>query len=125
MFARMVIAVVGAVVVTTCLLLIMDSATSAFRDRNLERFFRITDILPRPDPGRPVRPEGLGRQPAVPRPDSGASDVRIDIEAPVAPAAPDPGLRRDAASDPAGSPATDSPSPTDARPAGAGAPADE
>jgi hypothetical protein len=57
MITRLLIAAVGAVIVTVGLLLAMDTVTSLFRSQSGERLFRITDILPKPPPGRPERPE--------------------------------------------------------------------
>ena len=63
MIARVVIAFVGAIIVTGSLLLAMDSLTSLFNNERGERYFRISDILERPDPGRPERPRPAARQP--------------------------------------------------------------
>jgi hypothetical protein len=85
MFSRIAIAALGALLVTGGLLLSMDALTSLFENRSGERFFRITDVLPRPDPGRPERP-GAGQR----APDTGIEEDRdpnatLPIEAPAGP----------------------------------------
>jgi hypothetical protein len=65
MLGRMVIAIVGALVITAGLFLAMDAATGLFRERDLQRYFRITDILPKPEPGRPERPGEVVRPPGT------------------------------------------------------------
>lgn len=93
MLARILIALVGAAIVTAGLLLTMDSVTSILRNQDLPRYFRISDILPKPEPGRPTRPAELGRQPAVPSTELGTPDSRIEIEVPAAqPLAPGAGI---------------------------------
>lgn len=71
MLSRIAIAAVGALLVTGGLLLSMDALTSMFENRSGERYFRITDILPKPEPDRPERP-GPGQR----QPDTGIEDVR-------------------------------------------------
>jgi len=66
MIVRVVIAITGAIIVTSSLLLGMDSLTSLFENESGERYFRITDVLPKPEPGRPQRPAAAARQPQRP-----------------------------------------------------------
>jgi hypothetical protein len=82
MIARVFIAVVGAIVVTGCLLLAMESLTTLFENERGERYFRITDILPKPDPGRPERPQAARRPPNQPAPEVLTPDAAVPIEAP-------------------------------------------
>ena len=82
MIARVVIAAVGAIVITAGLLLTMDHLISLFRDESGERFFRITDVLPKPDPGRPQRPAPASRQPALESQRLSNPDTVLTIEAP-------------------------------------------
>jgi hypothetical protein len=82
MFARVAIAVVGAAVVTVALLLTMDSLVSLFEDERGERFFRITDVLEKPPPGRPERPRDARRQPDQPQSETTIENAAVPIEAP-------------------------------------------
>jgi hypothetical protein len=93
MLLRIFIACLGAITVTVGMLLAMDAVTNVFRDRDLQRYFRITDILPKADPGRPERPEAVARPPDAPTAESPAiystpplqapADVQPEIEPPV------------------------------------------
>jgi hypothetical protein len=85
MIGRALLAVFGAIVITVGLLLAMDSVVDVFREDSGERYFRIGDILPRPDPGRPDRPAPVARQPETDLPDRSSVDVRVPTEAPDAP----------------------------------------
>jgi hypothetical protein len=82
MIARVAIAVVGAVVVTGALLLTMDTLISLFENERGERYFRITDVLEKPDPGRPERPRAARRQPNQPEAESASPNASVPIEAP-------------------------------------------
>jgi hypothetical protein len=82
MFARVAIAIVGAVVVTGSLLLVMDSLTSLWQNERGERYFRITDVLQKPDPGRPERPQAATPPPDRPADDSSNPDGPVRIETP-------------------------------------------
>ena len=82
MISRILIAAVGAIVITAGLLLTMDHLISLFREDSGERFFRITDVLPKPDPGRPERPAPASRQPALERQQLSNPDAALTIEAP-------------------------------------------
>jgi len=100
MIYRVFFAVLGAIVVTTSLLLAMEKVTSVFRERDTTKYFRITDILERPDPGRPERPASPRRLPAAPEAEVSLPAPRIPLEAPAAapsllspPRAPDRGTR--------------------------------
>jgi hypothetical protein len=83
MIARLLIAVTGAVIITAGLLLGMDTVTSLFRNQTGERYFRITDILPKAPPGRPERPPVL-RQPARVEQEIARPGTGLPIEAPAA-----------------------------------------
>jgi hypothetical protein len=93
MIARLVIAAAGAIIITATLLLGMDAVTALFRNEGGERYFRITDILPKPPPGRPERPEAQARPPSRIEPDIASPDAGVTIEAPAAPATGSPPLR--------------------------------
>lgn len=84
MITRLLIAAVGAIVVTAGLLLGMDAVTSLFRSDTGERYFRITDVLPKPPPGRPQRPETVGRSPQRVELEAASPDAELEIEAPAA-----------------------------------------
>jgi len=92
MILRLLVALVGAAIVTTGLLLGMDAVTSLFREEDGERLYRITDILPRPAPGRPERPAPAQRQPDVPEAEAevGLPGESMPVELPQGFAAPDP-----------------------------------
>ena len=92
MIFRVLIAAMGALVVTGGLLLAMDSLTSLFEDRSTERFYRITDVLPKPEPGRPERPAAAARQPAGVETEAANAETVLPIELPDIPAATAPGL---------------------------------
>lgn len=94
MILRVFLALIGAIVITSTLLLGMDTLTSMFRERDGQRYYRITDILPRPAPGRPERP-----LPPPRRPDAPLAEVEL----------PASGLPADAPTD--FEPAPDSPQP--------------
>lgn len=83
MFARVIIAAVGAIVVTGSLLLVMDSMTLLFENESGERFFRITDILEKPEPGRPIRPLPGARQPDGPESENEELNASVPLELPV------------------------------------------
>ena len=84
MIARILVAMVGAVVITSTLLLGMDAITSIFRERDTARYYRISDVQLR-QPGRPDRPEPVPQQPEVPEAGLGLPPGRITIERPTAP----------------------------------------
>jgi len=84
MIARVVIAAAGALIVTGSLLLVMDSLTSLFENERGERFFRISDILERPERGRPERPRPAARQPNQPASEGVNLNSAIPIEVPEA-----------------------------------------
>lgn len=101
MIARVAVAITGAVVVTGALLLAMDTLTSLFENERGERYFRIHDVLEKPPPGRPERPQAARRQPQQPEAETVDPDTSVPIEAPDEidiPAAPEslPGLDRPA-----------------------------
>ncbi len=52
---RLLIALVGAAVITSGMLLGMSEVTQKFRDRDTTRYFRIVDFLPAPDGRRRLR----------------------------------------------------------------------
>lgn len=81
MITRLLVAAVGAIIVTVGLLLAMDAATSLFRGQSGERYFRITDILPKLPPGRPERPRTL-RPPERVEPELTTPEPSLPIEAP-------------------------------------------
>lgn len=84
MIGRVLIAAVGALIVTAGLLLSMDAVTSLFRSQNGERFYRITDVLPKPERGRPERPAPARRQPEFERETFTGTDQEVPIEVPEA-----------------------------------------
>ena len=85
MLARIAIAAVGALIVTGGLLLSMDALTSLWDNRSGERFFRITDILPKPELGRPERPQAGQRQPDTGVDVPSDTDASLTIETPDGP----------------------------------------
>ncbi|MGD8340706.1 MAG: hypothetical protein PVH89_07975 [Gammaproteobacteria bacterium] len=87
MILRVLIAAMGAIIVTGGLLLAMDSLTSLFENRSGERYFRITDILPKPEPGRPERPPAAARQPAGLATESANPETVLPVELPEIPEA--------------------------------------
>jgi hypothetical protein len=82
MILRVFIALIGAVVITSGLLLGMDAVTSLFREEDGSRYYRITDILPRPDPGRPERPQPAARQPDAPEAELSLPDAQLRLQLP-------------------------------------------
>lgn len=82
MFARVAIAVAGALVVTGALLLTMDSLVSLFENERGERYFRIHDVLQKPEPGRPERPRAQRRPPDQPEAAVTSPDSAVPIETP-------------------------------------------
>jgi hypothetical protein len=82
MILRVFVALLGAIVVTGSLLLGMDALTSMFRERDGQRYFRITDILPRPEPGRPERPAPAARQPSAPETETVLPQNPLTIDLP-------------------------------------------
>jgi hypothetical protein len=82
MFARVAIAVAGALVVTGALLLTMDSLISLFENERGERYFRIHDVLQKPEPGRPERPRAQRRPPDQPEAPITSPDSAVPIETP-------------------------------------------
>lgn len=92
MIARVVVAITGAVIVTAVLLLGMDALTSVFRNHSAEKYFRITDVLPKPPPGRPKRPEDRAPPPSPTVPEAVNPDASVTIEAPEAPTTQSPRL---------------------------------
>jgi len=82
MITRILVALVGAVIVTAGLLFAMDRVTSLFRNHDFQRYFRINDILPKPDPGRPTRPRSLSEQPDVPGPGNFVPEFGVTVETP-------------------------------------------
>ncbi len=74
MFSRVLLAVLGAVVITIGLLLLMDDVTSRYLLRDPTSYFRITDYIPAPDRGRqlpdiPVVPETAPQRPEAEYPE--------------------------------------------------------
>lgn len=82
MIIRSLLAVLGALAITVTLLLAMDSVVSVFREDSGERYFRIGDVLARPDSGRPDRPAPVARQPETTLPEESDIDVSVTVEAP-------------------------------------------
>jgi hypothetical protein len=82
MIARVLLAVLGAIIVTGSLLLGMDTVTSIFRDRDNTRYYRISNTVPLTDPGRPERPAPAQRQPGAPQTEIDLPAGRVEIEAP-------------------------------------------
>jgi hypothetical protein len=80
MITRILLAVVGAILITAGLLFTMDSLTTVFRPDSGERFFRITDILPRLEPDRPIRPPPAERTPETTAPRYAEPEVNVAIE---------------------------------------------
>jgi len=96
MIARLSIAIAGAIVITVALLLAMRTFTTLFRDDSGERYFRITDILPKPPPGRPERPQARSRSPERFDPGIENPDATLSIQAPTVPGADRPALEEPA-----------------------------
>jgi hypothetical protein len=67
MIARILVAVVGALVITSVLFLGMDAVTSLFRERDVTRYFRVNDVTVKDRSGLPDRPRPVPRQPDTPR----------------------------------------------------------
>lgn len=88
MIFRVFVALIGAMVITGGLLLGMDKVTSIFRDQSRERYYRITDVLPTPERGRPDRPEAVRRQPGLSDPGIEVPDDEIGLSVPEALALP-------------------------------------
>lgn len=80
MIFRVVIALVGAAAITATLLLAMHSVTSVFRESDGTKYFRISDVLTRPDSGRPERPPPVARQPELPESEAELPDSRLPVE---------------------------------------------
>lgn len=66
MIARILVAIVGAVVITSTLLLSMDAVTSLFGERDGTRYYRVNDVILKDRSGRPDRPPPVARQPETP-----------------------------------------------------------
>ncbi len=94
MIVRVAIAFAGAIIVTSSLLLGMDTLTSLFDNESGERYFRITDVLPKPEPGRPQRPEAAARQPQRPEQEFVNPDTALPIVVPAAIDTQLPAVRR-------------------------------
>jgi hypothetical protein len=99
MLTRVILAAVGAVIITGGILLGMSGFVDAFRKRDAVRYFTITDILPRPERGRPERPADAQLPPERRTPAYEGERGRLTLEAPAepeigspAPAAPRPSL---------------------------------
>ena len=93
MIARLLIAAAGAIIITATLLLGMKTVTALFRNDSGERYFRITDILPKAPPGRPERPEAQSRPPARIEPGAETPDAALTIDSPAAPTVLPPTLQ--------------------------------
>ena len=63
MFLRVLIAIIGAAIITVTMLLSMSEFSRMFRERDGERFFLINDMVPRPERGRPERPPAAALPP--------------------------------------------------------------
>jgi len=87
MFLRICVALIGAVVITTGLLLGMDAVTDVFRERSSEKMYRISDVIRRDRSGRPDLPEPPTRLPALP--DAEPEPTRGPVVIGESPAAPD------------------------------------
>lgn len=123
MILRLLTALVGALVVTASLLLGMDAVTSVFRERDTGRFFRIMDVLPSQDDGRPERPAPARRQPELENPGFTADEAAGPLEPPARPvpgsdlAPPAPAIERpEVAAPETDRSAADSPAPEQAQP---------
>jgi hypothetical protein len=86
MILRVLLSLVGAVVITSSLLLGMDAVTSIFRERDTTRYYRISDVQLRSNDGRPDRPAPVPLLPETPESAVELPSSRVDIEAPTAPA---------------------------------------
>lgn len=93
MIARILIAVVGALVITSVLFLGMDAVTSLFRERDVGRYFRVNDVTLKDRSGLPDRPRPVPRQPDVPQATRELPSDRVPVDNPdlAPPAAPLPG----------------------------------
>lgn len=86
MYTRLVVASAGAALITAAILLGMSEVAQRIRQRDPTRFFQITDIIPRPERGRPTRPADAQLPPprAAPEysPEGEVSlDSRIELDA--------------------------------------------
>jgi hypothetical protein len=82
MIIRVLIALVGAGVITAAMLLGMSEFTSMFRERSGERYFLITDILTRRDSGRLPRPPAAELPPERSAIELDRDGARIDVGTP-------------------------------------------
>ena len=82
MIYRLSVALLGAIVITSGLLLGMDKVTAVFRSQSGERYFRITDVLPRAERGRPDRPSAPAQQPGLGEPGFEVFENEIPLEEP-------------------------------------------
>lgn len=80
MILRLLIAIIGAGLVTVTMLYGMSEFTAMFRQRGTDKFFLITDILPRPDPGRPARPPAAALPPARTSVEYAPGEIGIQVE---------------------------------------------
>ena len=87
MASRLLIALLGALVITTTLLLGMDYVTTILREHSGPRMYRISDVIMRDRSGRPDMPEPPTPLPALPDTSrEPAVDPGIVGQAPSAPA---------------------------------------
>jgi hypothetical protein len=80
MIARLFIAIVGAAVITAAILLGMSGFATAYKNRGGDKLYLITNILPRPERGRPERPPDAALPPGRTRADFEAGDTRLRVE---------------------------------------------
>ena len=92
MILRLLAAGLGAIAVTSVLLLGMDAVTDVFRERSDQRMYRISDVIRRDRSGRPEMPETPAPLPALP--DSAADQATDPQVSGGAPNAPEPPLSR-------------------------------
>lgn len=87
MILRLLVAIVGASIITVTMLYGMSEFAAMFRHRNGDKLFLVTDILPRPDPGRPVRPPAAALPPARTEVEYRPGNVGVPLDAPSGPEA--------------------------------------
>jgi hypothetical protein len=90
MVLRVVIALVGAVVITAGLLLGMDAVTSVVREVDYHRYYRISDVFARPADRKPDRPEARERPPELPAAADQAPQNTNSAAPTIEPSAPEP-----------------------------------
>lgn len=82
MVSRLLVAVVGASAITIGMLLGMSEFAEIFERRDPTQYFRITDVLVRPDDGKPERIPRAGAQPERGTVEYERPDTELGVERP-------------------------------------------